>query len=177
MKKLFAIMTILALFAAPALAERSMAGSYVELLAPSSGCPGGVYTFEFYVWNGSVDTEWVSNIILTFPDCFTVQGGSWIPDPGASGGFDFILNGIGTNVAAFDDANGGWGEIYGTEGGTFYVEVLIGDDCPVGPTMIHWFIQGDIYGGEPHFAEGDLDFTIGGTPVEPTSFSNVKALF
>ena len=174
MKRLLLALALVALFTAPALADRSMAGGYCNLIGPTTANPGDLVTFEFYVWNGSTDTEWTADVIFTFPECFEVTGG-YYDDGGA--GWSFVFNGIGTNVGAFNDGDGGYGEIYGSEGGTFYVEVLLGTDCECGPVTIHWFQQGDIWGSDPHFVEGDLPFTICGTPTEDATWSSVKSLY
>ena len=173
MKRLLSTFAILALFVAPAFAQ-NMSGGYVNLVSPAMVNPGDTgVVFEFYVFNGSPDAEWVTDVIFTFPTCFTATAGSY-NDGGA--GWSFIFNAAG-NVGQFNDGDGGYGEIYGNVGGTFWVTVDVGTDCPGGPATVHWFLQGDIWGGDPHFIEGDLDFTIGGTATESSTWSSVRALY
>lgn len=173
MKKVLSTLAILALFSAPVFAQ-SMAGGYVNLISPTAVNPGDTgVEFEFYVFNGSVDTEWTSDVIFTFPSCFTVTSGYY--DDGGLG-WVFIFSAAG-NVANFNDGDGGYGEIYDGDGGYFYVTVDVGGGCPVGPATVHWFQQGDIWGSNPHFIEGDVTFTIGGTATDDTTFSSVKALY
>ncbi len=179
MKKLFLTVAVLALFATPALADRSIEGSYVELIEPQGLlCACSTYEFVFYVWNNSMDVEWIAEIIITFPDCWEIVAGSdwYTPDPGAAGPFNFMFIG-GGNVAHWADADGGWGEIYGGEGGHFGVTVHI---CPdmVGDVPIYWGLQGDIYGNEPHYVDGEIWVIVSDTtPVEDSTWSKVKGLY
>lgn len=173
MRRVLMTLAILGLFAAPAFAQ-SMVGCTVDLIGPMTVNPGDTgVVFEFLVYNGTPDNEWVSDAVFTFPDCFTVTAGSY-----NDGGWGFVFNFIAAgNVATFEDGDGGWGEIYADYFCTFYVTVDVGADCPAGPATVHWFLQGDIFGADPHFLEGDVDFTIGGTATEASSWSSVKALY
>ncbi len=182
MKKLILVLALFALTASPALADRSIAGSYVNLIAPNPAIfvPGQVYICEFYVYNGSVDVEWLAEVWFLFPECFHVLSGWYTPDPGASGPWNFLFDTFGNpdNGALFYDADGGWGEVYGAEGGTFFVEVMVGTECECGPDMIQWFLQGDIYGDEPHELTDYIDIQIcDQTGAEESSWSTLKALY
>ena len=175
MKKLLSTLAILALFAVPALAQ-DMTGSYAQLDSPSMVNPGDTgVVFTFYVYCGSPDYEWIRNLPFTFPACFTVTDGSW-DDSGASSvwSFDFAAAG---NVAQFLDNDAGYGEVYDGDGGYFYVTVDVGTDCDAGPAMVHYLLEGDDYGNDPHFVEADLDFTIGGTATDDNTWSSVKSLY
>ncbi|MBN2170405.1 MAG: hypothetical protein JW819_03670 [Candidatus Krumholzibacteriota bacterium] len=161
---------------APALAGRSMAGSSVDLIAPDVADPGDQVTFAFYVFNGSPDSEWTTDVVITFPGGFTVLDGSY-DDGEASGAWSFAFLGAGTSVAHWADDDEGYGEIADGEGGAFSVAVRIGDDCGCGAVVIHWLQQGDIWGQNPHYIEGDLAFRLcGGTPEDGT-WSRVKSLY
>ena len=179
MKKLFLLIGLVTLLAAPAMAGRSIDGSYVELIGPPGPyCPSTVYDFEFYVFNNSMDTEWIQHIEIFFPDCWEIVVGSdWYePDPGAGGSFNFIFMG-GGNAAIWGDADGGWGEIYGGEGGTFGISVHV---CPdqMGDVPIQWGLFGDIYGGEPHEVFGEIWVEVTDlTPTEDSSWSQLKGLY
>ncbi|MBM4118483.1 hypothetical protein FJ251_12255 [bacterium] len=173
MKKLLSTLAILAMFVAPAFAQ-NMSGGYVNLISPTTVNPGDTgVMFTFYVYNGSPDTEWTKNVIFTFPTCFTVTAGSY-NDGGLGWVFNFVAAG---NVGSFLDGDGGWGEIYDGDGGYFYVTVDVGGGCPAGPAQVAWQQDGDVWGSPPHFITGVCDFTIGGTAVEPSTFSSVKALY
>lgn len=173
MKKLLSTLAILALFAAPVFAQ-SMAGGYVNLISPTTVNPGDTgVMFTFYVYNGSPDTEWTAAVTFTFPTCFTVTAGSY-NDGGLGWVFNFAAAG---NVGTFSDGDAGYGEIYDGDGGYFYVTVDVGAGCPAGPATVHWRQDGDIWGADPHFIEGDVTFTIGGTAAETTTLSSVKALY
>jgi hypothetical protein len=179
MKKLFLVFAILAIAAAPALA-RSIAGSYINLIEPVGPVTTTfTYTFDFYVWNGSTDAEWITQVWIDFPDSWEIVAGtdSYIPDPGAAGPWAFTFSGGGTDVADWWDASGGYGEIYGGEGGHFYIDVYIGT-WTVGEATIHWHLQGDIYGAEPHFLNGQIQILVEDvTPAEDASWSKVKGLY
>ncbi len=183
MKKLLLILTLFAITASPALADRSIDGSYVDLLSPSFPyvfTPGQPFTSEFYIFNASTDTEWISEIWLTFPACFTVTNGWWSPDAGASSpfGFGFDVTGSSDNEAYFWDLDGSWGEIYGGEGGRFYVEVMVGTGCECGPAEIDWYLQGDVYGSDPHQMTGYLNTHIcEQTDTDQSDWSTIKALY
>ncbi len=56
MKQLLIVVCVLA-FAIPAMAGRSIEGSYIELVDPLDPMPNTTYTFTFYVWNNSFDVE------------------------------------------------------------------------------------------------------------------------
>ncbi len=183
MKKLLLILTLFALTVSPALADRSIDGSYVDLLSPSFPyvfTPGQAFTSEFYVYNASTDTEWISEIWITFPTCFTVLNVWWTPDSGAASpfGFGFDVTGSSNNEAYIWDLDASWGEIYGGEGGRFYIEVMVGAGCECGPAEIEWYMQGDVYGSDPHQVTGYLDTHIcEQTDTDQVDWSTIKALY
>lgn len=174
MKRLVMLVALMALMAGPVMADRSMTGCTVDLIAPTTANPGETVTFEFYACNHSPDNEWTSNVIFTFPECFEVLGGSY-NDGGIGALFNFVNDPIWT--AAFMDGDGGWGEIYQDYCCTFYVEVLITTACECGPVTIGWTQEGDVFGAEPHTVSGELPFVLCGTPVQDSSWSCVKSLY
>ncbi|MCP4549925.1 MAG: hypothetical protein GY835_26000 [bacterium] len=175
MKKLFLILALVAICATPALADRSMAGGTCVLNSPTTVTPGSTVTFEFDIFNGSADAEWTADVVFTFPACCEVVSGYYDDSMHAGGLCAFTFEGAGTNVASFLDGDEGYGEIYGNDHVYFYVEVTV--NCTDGIELIHWFQQGDIYGDEPHFVEGDVEFTVGTTAADISTFSNVKSLY
>jgi len=173
MIKALAALVLLLRLTTPAIAQ-DMTGATASLEAPAGVNAGDAgASFEFYVYNGSPDTEWTTAVVFTFPPCFTVTGGTY-DDGGLGWVFTFAAAG---NVASFADGDAGYGEIYDGDGGYFHVTVDVGGDCPLGPAAIHWMQQGDNWGGLPHVAEGDMDFMIGGTATESSTWSSLKALF
>jgi len=161
---------------AATVAGRSMDGGGVELVAPDAARPGDETTFTFRVFNGSPDSEWTTDVVITFPDGFTVLDGSY-DDSGASGAWSFAFLGAGTRVAHWADDDGGYGEIAEGESGLFSAGVRIGGGCDCGAVFIHWYQQGDIWGGTPHFIEGDLPFRLCGETQAGGTWSRVKSLF
>jgi len=175
MKRLFLTLALVAFIAAPAMADRDLSGSTCEVLSPSFLVPGAVNVIEFLVVNNSPDTEWIADVIFTFPECFEIVGGWYdgsMSNPAASFNFSFA----GT-VASFMDGDGGYGEIYGL-GDTclFYVEVI--PTCACGDYLIHWFLMGDIYGAEPHSVEGDVTIAVcDDVAAQDSSWTSLKSLY
>ena len=98
--------------------------------------------------NASPDTEWISGITLTLPVGWQVACNS--QDPTDSGGntVDFDCAAAG-NVVSYLDNNGGYGEIYDGESWGFCVDIT--PTVASGPQMIDWEMQGDVWGGLPHY--------------------------
>ena len=173
MMKRLAAAAVVALCVAPGLAQ-DMNGSTVSLIAPSLVNAGdAAVVFQFYVFNGSPDTEWTTELVFTFPACFTATAGAY--DDGGLGWL-FVFTGAG-NTASFTDGDAGYGEINDGEGGYFTVTVDVGANCPAGPATVHWLQKGDSWGADPHSNEGDLGFAIAGTATVPTTWSRLKALY
>jgi hypothetical protein len=182
MKYPLMVLALIALLSGPALAQRNIDGSYVELLDrdPLDFVPGDSYVCDFYVYNGSADVEWIMEVSFLFPDCFQVNSGWYVPDSGASGPWSFQFDTFGSpnNGALFYDANGGYGEIYAGEGGHFYVEVLCGGECECGEETIQWFLQGDGYGSDPHDLTDFIDITVcDNTSMQQSNWSSIKSLY
>jgi hypothetical protein len=169
------LIVVLVLSFAVSAGARSMEGSYVELLEPAAISPGETMTFVFGVYNGSTDTEWVTDVLITFPDLWVVHEGtmSYVPiveDP-IRPSWDMVVPEGPT--AMWLDNDGGYGEIYGDEYTTVSVDATVSDQLFGIP--IYWCIKGDIYGDPPHEICGCVDLQI--TPVEETSWSNIKAMY
>ncbi len=70
------LIVVLVLAVAVSAGARSIADSYVELLEPLSVSPGETYTFTFGVYNASLDTEWITDVLITVPDGWVIDEGS-----------------------------------------------------------------------------------------------------
>ena len=175
MKRLLFALAALTLLAAPALAQ-DMNGSYVTLVGPSSADPGDTVTFEFYVYNGSPDAEWTTEVRFRFPETFNVLDGTY-DDGGAGWSFDFSTSGDYDEYAHFIDGDGGYGEIVDGTGGTFYVTVFINPNTECGPYNLHWKQYGDEWGDPPHWIGGDLPFVMCPVATEAHTLSGVKSLY
>lgn len=95
---------IIAVMAMPALAERDMTGSYVEIIGPDVANPGDTVTFEFNVCNGSPDAEWTTEVRFTFAETINVLDG-WYDDGGLGWVFDFSTSGDFDETAHFLDGD------------------------------------------------------------------------
>lgn len=172
MKHLLIAVCILA-FAIPAMAGRSLEGSYVELVSPTDPMPDTTYTFTFYVWNNSFDTEWVSDVWLTFPDGYVLDAMSMAydnPNPTPSlFVWDMLVDG---QTAQWNDGDEGYGELYDQVGTNIYIDVTTPDEIT---GEIYWELFGDIYGAEPHYVDGSI--MLGFTPVEESTWSSIKAMY
>ena len=179
MRKLLTLLVLTVLLATPALADRDISGSYVTVDPVEAET--GIVELCFYAWNNSSTFEWITDVTITLPTCMTI-----LADPPATAtpeeGFNFnaepIFTGYGTNVGNWHGEDDyGYGFLFGLMGGYFCMTVQIDCECDI-IYNIHWELQGDGYGDEPHFVEGDLDFTVlCSTPTEDGTWSDVKALY
>ena len=71
------LIVVLVLSVAVSAGARNMEGSYVEMLSPASIAPGETFLFEFGVYNASLDSEWLTDVLITFPDGWVI---SWKKD-------------------------------------------------------------------------------------------------
>ena len=133
--------------------DRSVAGSTFTP-SPGSYNPGATETFTLTLYNNSSDSEWISEVTLDFD-----TGVNVISSTNLTGGSAGDLE---TNSATGDgarlvwsDPNGGWGEVYGGESATCLVTLEFVGGL-MGNLEIPFSIQGDIYGSDPHYIEGDM---------------------
>ncbi|MCK4511367.1 hypothetical protein KAW64_06480, partial [bacterium] len=70
------LIVVLVLAVAVSAGARSIADSYVELVLPEAICPGETHTFTFGVYNASTDNEWITDVLITFPDGWSIDAGS-----------------------------------------------------------------------------------------------------
>ncbi len=169
MKSLLVILAILAI-AIPATA-REIEGAYVQLVSPTSVDPGGSYTFMFWVQNDSDDAEWLVDIHITFPGDFDMDEASMGFTEIATGRPSFDMTCV-DNVAAWEDNDGGYGEIYSLEGTDLWIDGTVGGP---GRYILYWEIWGDGYGDEPHYVDGEIE--LGVTAVEEATWSSIKAMY
>lgn len=162
------------LAAVPAFAE--IDGATVTLLTPSVVVPGQTYTFNFMVQNASSDGEAIADVAVSFPDGFTLFASSMTYTPITSSplrpNWTMYIPPV-DHTGRWDDANGGIGELYSTEG----TDISI--DCTVAlllyGTPIFWCLTGDGAGSAPHQVCGCIDFDV--SAVEAASWSSIKAMY
>ena len=162
-------MLLVLVAACPALADRSVEGSTIELVSYDQ--PTRIMVLE--ICNASTDAEWHVSSSITLPPCVTFQTVSY--DDGGLG-YDYAFTGIGTSTLVMTDNDGGYGELRGGECMT--LTIRIGNGC-VEPTRLcmDWDFVGDIYGGEPHTITGSI--CDDNTPVEIEAFSmdSLKSMY
>ena len=169
------LIVVLVLSVAVSAGARSIEGSYVELLDPASISPGETYTFTFGVYNASLDTEWITDVLITVPDGWTIDESSmsYVPivaDPIRPDWAMMVPDGP---TAMWLDNDGGYGELYDDEYTTVSVDLTVAGQLYGIP--IFWCLKGDIWGDPPHEVCGCIDLQI--SPVEEQSWASIKALY
>ncbi len=177
MKKVLALLALIALAATPALADRSIDGSTVTS-DPVSVNAGTVVPVTFYIYNASLDVEWIvseaGTSTITLPSNLTFVSVDGFLNPSGND----ILFSIAGGVLSMDDPDGGWGQIYDGDICEVYTTVDVPADADCGPNVFDWYLFGDIYGDEPHELGGATDFEIVCTTATQSSdWSTLKALY
>jgi hypothetical protein len=137
--------------------SRDISGSFVSCNTDMF-YPGTEMTWQFTVFNNSIENEWVNNVWLTFPPGISVTGATHAT--GGSGGLMFWDGTTGDNVTVNwngETANG-WGVLHNSESAMWNVNVSIGENF-ASDIQIDWEIGGDGYGNEPHNVSGELEFS------------------
>jgi len=144
--------------------SKSIQGSTLTLNA-TEYTPGTTVNWTFTVTNASTDTEWLKEVIVTFPAGVTVNsatnfvggsGGDLIPD---------LTTGTGITISWFGETDYGYGLIQGSESATATVNVTIGALLTT-PIVLPYTINGDVYGAEPHTLSGEISLACSLLPVE-----------
>jgi hypothetical protein len=174
MKTLAIVLLVLALTVP--VAARDIGNATVTLLSPTMVSPGNTYMFTFFVQNASPDAEWITNVEIHFPF------GAGTSANQASMGYTFIATGRPSwtmtvwptvPTALWADNDGGYGEIYSTEGTDVWVDVTL--PAVMTGTQIQWELWGDLYGAEPHYVTGYIDVVV--TAVEQQTWTAIKSLY
>ncbi len=162
------------LTAAVPCSARDISQAYVTLTSPPGVSPGETYTFVFWVQNNSPDSEWITDVAITFPAGFMLHDGTIgytpILEMPLHPSWDMYTD---ETTAWWVDNNAGYGELWNTEGTDVWIDATV-------PTasfepQIFWELFGDEWGAEPHYVSGFIE--IAATPVEPSSWTSIKALF
>jgi len=173
--KILAIALLVLALALP-VAARDIGNATVTLLSPTMVSPGNTYMFVFFVQNASPDAEWITNVEIHFPfgaGTFANQatmGYTMITATRPSWSMTVAPT---VPTAIWADNNGGYGEIYSTEGTDIWVDVTL--PAVMTGTQIQWELWGDLYGAEPHYATGLIDVII--TAVEQQTWTAIKSLY
>jgi hypothetical protein len=144
--------------------NKSIAGSTLTLDA-TDYLPGTMVDWTFTVTNASTDTEWLKDVIITFPTGVTVNsatnfvggsGGDMTPD---------VTSGNGVTITWHGETSGGWGVIKGGESASATVNVTIGAGFG-GDLTLPWTINGDVYGSDPHVVSDSITLAQDLPPIE-----------
>ncbi|MCF7918302.1 MAG: T9SS type A sorting domain-containing protein [Candidatus Cloacimonetes bacterium] len=119
--------------------------------------PGETRDWIFYVYNETDDSEWISNVLLTFPHGVTVNHAS--NGVGGSGG-DLVWDGT-TGTGQLITWSGltpnGFGVLQNWETAEITVNVTLSTEF-AGDFEINWLLVGDGYGAGPHEMAGECTF-------------------
>jgi hypothetical protein len=141
---------------------RDMTGSYVECSA-SEFTPGETVEWIFSAFNGSNDSEWITDVNIDFPEGVTVNSSTDFS--GGSGGDLTTDNATGNGAEVhWSDPDGGYGNVYPDETVTSIVNVSISPTF-MGDVELEYSIQGDIWGDEPHNVSGTIEIESNGIPI------------
>lgn len=143
---------------------RSIAGSTLTVNV-SEYSPGTAQDWIFTATNTSTDSEWLKDIIVTFPAGVTVNsatnfvggdGGDLTPD---------LTSGTGITITWHGETSSGWGVIYGNSDNAV---ATVNVSLPVSsaPITLNYTLSGDVYGSEPHVLSDVITIPAGVLPVE-----------
>ncbi|MGI6198896.1 MAG: choice-of-anchor D domain-containing protein, partial [Candidatus Cloacimonadaceae bacterium] len=144
--------------------DKSIAGSTFTLDA-THYLPGTTVDWTFTVTNGSTDSEWITDVIITFPTGVTVNsvtnfvggsGGDLTPD---------LSSGEGVTVTWHGETYNGYGMIKGGESASATLNVSIASSFS-GYLTLPWTINGDIYGSDPHTLSGTVALAEDFLPID-----------
>jgi len=118
--------------------------------------PGTTFNMSIYVQNASTDVEWVDSASVTFPVGVTINEMTPLLKINST-------SGLAASGISDDGLYAGWGSaggpanIYSTSLAMATINVTI-DAGFTGDLSFDWFINGEIYGSEPHTASGTFVF-------------------
>lgn len=134
--------------------SRSIAGSYLEC-EQEEFHTGEPFSWNFTLYNGSDDNEWLQELSIKVPDGVNVTIAT--PFTGGSGGNLAFTGGLGNGklLTWYGEDASGWGVVQGGEYayGSFSGNI---ETAFAGNILLDYTITGDIYGSEPHVIEGQL---------------------
>jgi hypothetical protein len=131
---------------------RSVTGSTLNI-TPRTYVTGTTNVFSISAHNNSSDVEWLDGITVTWPTGWAVTGAAADTLDSCGFGVAFNTSSLGSNLIAFTDSDGGWGEVHG---GCSWGAVITLTVPPSASSVLtaSWLLSGDQYGGPPHTASG-----------------------
>ncbi|MEF3694846.1 MAG: Ig-like domain-containing protein [Candidatus Cloacimonadota bacterium] len=144
--------------------DRSIAGSTLVVNAETY-LPGTTQDWSFTVTNASTDTEWLEDVIISFPAGVTVNSATNFV--GGSGGamVASISSGSSITITWHGENSSGWGVVEGGEFAIATVNVSIAPSFS-GDLNLPYTINGDVYNAEPHTLSDTIVLAQGIPPVE-----------
>ncbi|HRQ67586.1 MAG TPA: choice-of-anchor D domain-containing protein, partial [Candidatus Syntrophosphaera sp.] len=148
--------------------DRDITGSTLTLNA-TDYTPGTTLNWTFTVTNNSSDTEWMEDVIVSFPAGVTVNSATNFV--GGSGGdmTPNVTSGNGVTITWHGETSNGWGVIQGGESASATVNVTISSSFS-GNLTLPWTLNGDGWNSEPHTLSGSIVLPSTGSP-DPTWYS------
>ena len=144
--------------------SRNIEGSYL-VCSGEKFHTNSVYTWNYRIYNGGNDNEWIKQIYLTLPN--GLESTNATDFTGGSGGNMVFQGPLGNGVSMHwfgEDANG-WGVVHmgelASSDVTLYTYSNLEEDV-----MIHYEVMGEVYGGPPHTVTGNIQLRNLG-PVVP----------
>ncbi|GEM_PF-826638 len=151
---------------------KSIAGSTLTLNTTNYQ-PGSTVNWTFTVYNGSVDSEWIKDVSITFPKNVTVNSVTNLVG-GSGGNLTPSVTGGNTTTITWSDVSGqGFGFIQGGQSASATVNVTIGASLS-GDLSLPWTITGDGWASLPHTLSGSIVLT---ERLSPVSWLIVQPLF
>lgn len=148
--------------------DRSIAGSYLSI-DPTAYLPGSTMDLEVSVYNGSTDTEWLKEVILTIPAGITINN---VTDM-TGGSAPLTPTILANEITWYGESSSGWGLIQGSETGLATVNISIPSDQS-GDMEFPYTINGDIYNDEPHTISDTFVLTQDAPPITWLNLSSTS---
>ncbi|MBN2668921.1 MAG: T9SS type A sorting domain-containing protein [Bacteroidales bacterium] len=140
---------------------KSIAGSTL-IANPNSFYTGMPITIDLTVSNASTDSEWLKNLVISFPLGVTLDSATAFVG-GTGGNMDWDnAHGNGSDVSWFGEDASGWGVVKGNESATSTLYLTI-DPAIQNSVILQYTLDGDIYGADPHTITDFLVLSNNGT--------------
>jgi len=151
--------------------DKSIEGSSLVLDADTY-LPGTTVDWVFTVSNTSTDSEWLEDVIISFPAGVTVNSVTNF----SGGTADMTPNntsGSGISITWHGETSGGWGVVQGGQSATATVNVTIASGVS-NDLSLSYTINGDVYGVDPHTLSGSIVLTEDTPPLEWLSLEPIS---
>lgn len=141
------LLSMMLVLLASSLSFASVEGSTATAM-PDSYTAGAIQTIEFLVWNGSMDAEWLDEIIITLPEGWVITEIWHRAGPNNYGSHLWFMQGQGTNTARWFN-NQGFGVHYSQSDRYYGMKVWVPPTAG-NVSMVDVWVRGDGWGMPPH---------------------------